>query len=62
MTAHVVDGKAVAAEIEAEVAAQVAAFREKTGQIPCLAAVLVGSNPASLVYVRNKRRRASARA
>jgi len=56
VTAHVVDGKAVAAEIEAEVAAQVAAFREKTGQIPCLAAVLVGSNPASQVYVRNKRR------
>src|SRR5438105_1428551 len=35
---------------------QVAAHRERGGAVPCLAAVLVGENPASQVYVRNKRK------
>jgi len=56
MTATILDGKALADEIRAEVAQQTAQFTEQTGVTPCLAAVLVGENPASQVYVRNKQR------
>ena len=56
MTATLIDGKAIAQEIQAEIALQVAQFHEQTGVTPCLAAVLVGENPASEVYVRNKQR------
>lgn len=61
MPALILDGKKLAAEIQAEIAVRVAAFRQRTaaaGQevIPCLAAVLVGDDPASQVYVRNKER------
>lgn len=56
MTAQLLDGKALAAEIQAEIAARVAAFRARTGMQPLLAAVLVGDDPASQVYVRNKER------
>lgn len=52
MTATVVDGKAIAAEVRAEVAAEVA----KLGSTPGLATVLVGDDPASAIYVANKRR------
>ncbi len=54
MTAKVLDGKAVAAAVREEVAARVAAL----GFVPGLATVLVGDDPASHVYVRNKRRAA----
>ncbi len=56
MTAKILDGKALAEEILAEVAIGVAEMRQKHGVTPGLAAVLVGADPASTVYVRNKRR------
>lgn len=55
MSAKIIDGKAIAAEIRTEVAAEVAALKEQ-GIQPGLAVVLVGENPASEVYVRNKRK------
>lgn len=54
MTARIIDGKAVAEQVRAEVATDVAAFVARTGVKPGLAVVLVGENPASQVYVRNK--------
>lgn len=56
MPATILDGKSLALEIQQEIAAEVAAFRQSSGVTPCLAAVLVGENPASQVYVRNKRK------
>ncbi len=56
MTAILLDGKALAATLETELAAEVGQFRQSSGITPCLAAVLVGENPASEVYVRNKQR------
>lgn len=56
MTARIIDGKAVAARIREEIAVDVARFREETSIQPHLAAVLVGDDPASAVYVRNKQR------
>jgi methylenetetrahydrofolate dehydrogenase (NADP+)/methenyltetrahydrofolate cyclohydrolase len=55
MTARILDGKALAEKLQAELAQRVAEFKAKSGVTPCLAAVLVGENPASEVYVRNKR-------
>ena len=55
MTAMLLDGKALAREIQAELAEQTQEFTSSTGVVPCLAAVLVGEDPASEVYVRNKR-------
>ncbi len=52
------DGKAVAAKVLAEVKTGVAALRESTGTPPTLAVILVGADPASQVYVRNKKRSA----
>ena len=54
MTARLIDGKAIAAAIRERLATDVAAFRDSTKQIPKLAAILVGEDPASQVYVRNK--------
>jgi len=54
MTARVLDGKSLAMQIRKEIAAEVAALVEQRGIVPCLAAVLVGDDPASHVYVRNK--------
>ena len=56
MTAAILDGKAMSKEIRAEVANQVAQFTQESGVSPCLAAVLVGDDPASQVYVRNKQK------
>jgi methylenetetrahydrofolate dehydrogenase (NADP+) / methenyltetrahydrofolate cyclohydrolase len=53
MTARIIDGKAIAAELRAKVAVGVRALAER-GVVPGLAVVLVGDNPASEVYVRNK--------
>ncbi|MFN7598337.1 MAG: bifunctional methylenetetrahydrofolate dehydrogenase/methenyltetrahydrofolate cyclohydrolase FolD [Cereibacter sp.] len=53
-TATVIDGKAFAARVRAQVAAHVARLRDEHGLVPGLAVVLVGEDPASLVYVRNK--------
>jgi methylenetetrahydrofolate dehydrogenase (NADP+)/methenyltetrahydrofolate cyclohydrolase len=54
MTARILDGKAIAAELRRETAREVAAFTASTGVKPCLVVVLVGDNPASAVYVKNK--------
>ncbi len=56
MTAAILDGKALAEQIRAEIAQETAAFIAKTGVTPCLAAVLVGDDPGSQVYVRNKQK------
>lgn len=52
--ATIIDGKAVAREVRAQVAEGVAELKEKHGVTPGLAVVLVGEDPASSVYVRNK--------
>lgn len=54
MTAHIIDGKAIAAALRAKVAAQVDRLSQNHGLLPGLATVLVGDNPASEVYVGNK--------
>ena len=54
MTAAILDGKALSKQIRAEIAEEVAQFVESSGVTPCLAAVLVGEDPASQIYVRNK--------
>ncbi len=56
MTATIIDGKSLAAQIRAEIAAETARFTITTGVTPCLAAVLVGDDPGSQVYVRNKQK------
>ena len=56
MTAEILDGKAVAKQIRHELASEVAQFVKASGQTPKLAAILVGDDPASQVYVRNKER------
>lgn len=53
--AQIIDGKAVAAEIKAELRERADALRAR-GIVPCLAVVMAGDNPASAIYVRNKRR------
>jgi methylenetetrahydrofolate dehydrogenase (NADP+) / methenyltetrahydrofolate cyclohydrolase len=55
-TAKIIDGKAIAAALRAEVADGVAALKRERGITPGLAAVLVGEDPASQVYVRTKGR------
>jgi methylenetetrahydrofolate dehydrogenase (NADP+) / methenyltetrahydrofolate cyclohydrolase len=52
----IIDGKAVAAEVRARVAEEAAAFAEENGFRPGLATILVGDDPASHVYVSNKRK------
>jgi methylenetetrahydrofolate dehydrogenase (NADP+)/methenyltetrahydrofolate cyclohydrolase len=54
--AVLLDGKAVAAKVRAEVAQRAAEFAARHGRRPGLAVVQVGDHPASSVYVRNKRR------
>ena len=54
--AKVIDGKAFAEGLRARVAERVAELKAKHGIVPGLAAVLVGEDPASQVYVRNKNR------
>ncbi len=54
MTARIIDGKAIAADLRAKVAAEVARLSQAHGLVPGLAVVLVGENPASAVYVRSK--------
>jgi len=56
VTATIIDGKAVAARVRAEVAAQVGELAERTGRQPGLATILVGDDPASAIYVANKRK------
>ena len=56
MAATIIDGKAIAATIREELAIRVSAFHSETGVTPHLAAILIGDDPASAVYVRNKQR------
>lgn len=56
MTAKIIDGKEIAAEVRAEVGREVEALVAKGGPRPGLATVLVGDNPASHTYVRAKRK------
>ena len=52
--AVIIDGKAFAADIRAEVGRKAALVKESHGLVPGLSVVLVGDDPASHVYVRNK--------
>ena len=51
---QIIDGKALSQEVKDEVKAEVLALEAKYGRKPCLAVIIVGENPASQVYVRNK--------
>lgn len=59
MTAERLDGKALAQKVRAEVAERAREFAERAGRPPGLEVVLVGDNPASQVYVRNKEKAAA---
>jgi methylenetetrahydrofolate dehydrogenase (NADP+) / methenyltetrahydrofolate cyclohydrolase len=54
--AELIDGKKVSQHIREEVAREIEKLKNETGTTPGLAAVLVGDNPASEIYVRNKRK------
>ncbi len=54
MSAQIIDGKAFAAALRGRIATRVTALRDAGGRAPGLAVVLVGEDPASAVYVRNK--------
>ena len=56
MTATIIDGKAVAARVRAEVAEAVQTITRDGGRAPGLATILVGEDPASAIYVANKRK------
>jgi methylenetetrahydrofolate dehydrogenase (NADP+)/methenyltetrahydrofolate cyclohydrolase len=58
VSATVIDGKAVAARVRAEVAEGVDAYATEAGRPPALATVLVGDDPASQIYIANKHRAA----
>jgi methylenetetrahydrofolate dehydrogenase (NADP+)/methenyltetrahydrofolate cyclohydrolase len=60
LSARIIDGKAVAAALRAELASDVAAFAARYGRPPGLATVLVGGDPASMVYVGMKHRESEA--
>ena len=54
--ANIIDGKAISAAVRGEIRENTRTFIEETGVTPGLAVIIVGSDPASQVYVRNKRR------
>ncbi|MEJ2440360.1 MAG: bifunctional methylenetetrahydrofolate dehydrogenase/methenyltetrahydrofolate cyclohydrolase FolD [Gammaproteobacteria bacterium] len=56
MSAQIIDGKAIAAAIRGEIKAEIDRRREANQALPGLAVVMVGEDPASAVYVRNKRK------
>ena len=56
--ATIIDGKAKAAQLSEDISARTATLIEQSGVQPGLAVVIVGEDPASQVYVRNKKRRA----
>jgi methylenetetrahydrofolate dehydrogenase (NADP+)/methenyltetrahydrofolate cyclohydrolase len=60
MTAKRIDGKAKAEQLAESITKQTAALLEEHGIKPGLAVVIIGEDPASQVYVRNKKRRAEA--
>jgi methylenetetrahydrofolate dehydrogenase (NADP+)/methenyltetrahydrofolate cyclohydrolase len=56
VAAEIIDGKAIAADVRAQVAREVSEHRERYGEAPGLATVLVGDDPASKIYVGGKHR------
>ena len=54
MSAEILNGKQLAADMRADIASKVAEFKAKSGITPCLAVILVGANPASMSYVKAK--------
>ena len=54
--AKIIDGKEISAQIRAEISKKVKEYNSNTGNLPGLAVVIVGENPASQVYVRNKKK------
>lgn len=54
MTAQIIDGKGIAARIRAGIGSEVTEYKARLGRVPGLAAVLVGTDPASQTYVRSK--------
>ena len=54
--AEIIDGKLVSENIRLDLAKKIDEFKHEAGITPGLAVIIVGSNPASLVYVRNKKR------
>ncbi len=60
MTAAIIDGKRIAADLRAKVRTAVGALVREHGVTPGLAVVLVGDDPASQIYVRNKGRASEA--
>ena len=60
MTATIIDGKAVAASLRGRIESETAKLKAQSGLTPGLATLLVGKDPASEVYVRNKRKTAEA--
>lgn len=60
MTAHIIDGKEIAAAMKREIASHVAEIKKKHHVTPTLAVILVGNDPASEVYVSNKEKAAHA--
>jgi methylenetetrahydrofolate dehydrogenase (NADP+)/methenyltetrahydrofolate cyclohydrolase len=58
MPAQILDGKAIAAKVRAQVASDVGHFLAANGRVPGLDVILVGEDPASQVYVRNKEKAA----
>jgi methylenetetrahydrofolate dehydrogenase (NADP+)/methenyltetrahydrofolate cyclohydrolase len=60
MTARIIDGKTIAAELRARVAEEVARVKSANGLTPGLAVVLVGNDPASELYVRSKHKQTQA--
>ena len=60
MTARIIDGKIIAAELRERVAGEVARVKRDHGLTPGLAVVLVGADPASEVYVRSKHKQTQA--
>ena len=58
--AILIDGKALAAKLQGKLAEKTARLKEETGVVPGLVVIIVGENPASQVYVRNKERSAIA--
>ena len=55
MTAKIIDGKALAAKLKGEMTTETASLTKKYGRAPGLAVVIVGDDPASHVYVKNKK-------
>ena len=56
MGAQIIDGKALAEKIRGEIKSEISSLKEKHGRVPLLAAVQVGENPASAVYIKNQKK------